>query len=215
MFTRKCSVILMLAVFVFSLGTIAGNFDGHAQEKETISKSTLENLQAAYNGENNAHVRYLAFAVQAEKEGYGIAASLFRAAALAEQFHYDRDSELIKKLGGTPKAVIETPVVKSTKENLESAMKGEMYENTVMYPEFLAQAKKDKNSEAADIFEDSEAAEGVHAKLYENTLKNLTLSQNLVRDFYVCPTCGNIVDALTRTVCEICGTSTKKFKRVK
>ncbi len=215
MLLKKCSVVLVVAALVFSVGAIAGTFNVHAQEKEAIAKSTLDNLQAAYNGENNAHVRYLAFSKQAEREGYGMAASLFRAAALAEQFHYERDAELIKKLGGTPKADIETPVVKSTKENLESAMAGETYENKVMYPEFLKQAKKDNNAEAADAFEDSAAAEGSHAKMYDSILKNLALSKNLTRDFYVCPTCGNIVDALTRTVCEICGTSVKKFKRVK
>jgi rubrerythrin len=31
---------------------------------------SLENLQKAYNGESNAHVMYLAFADQAEEEGY-------------------------------------------------------------------------------------------------------------------------------------------------
>jgi rubrerythrin len=212
---RRSVIVAMLAVLVFSFGAIAGTFNIGAQEKETVSKTTLDNLMTAYSGENNAHVRYLAFAKQAEKEGYGMVAALFRAAALAEQFHYERDAELIKKLGGTPKANMETPVVKTTKENLESAIKGESYENTVMYTEFVKQAKKDNNTDAVDLFEDSAAAEGAHAKLYESSLKNLALSKNLTRDFYVCPTCGNIVDALTRTICEICGTSVKKFKRVK
>ena len=34
--------------------------------------TTLENMQAAFNGESNAHARYVAFAAQADKEGYGI-----------------------------------------------------------------------------------------------------------------------------------------------
>ena len=44
---------------------------------------TLDNLQAAFNGESNAHARYLAFADKADQEGYGEVGSLFRAAAKA------------------------------------------------------------------------------------------------------------------------------------
>ena len=44
---------------------------------------TLEHLQAAFNGESNAHARYLEFAKQADAEGCGPVASLFRAAARA------------------------------------------------------------------------------------------------------------------------------------
>ena len=48
---------------------------------------TLDNLQAAYNGESNAHARYLAFAEKADQEQFGEVASLFRAAAKAEETH--------------------------------------------------------------------------------------------------------------------------------
>ena len=48
-------------------------------------------------------------------------------------------------MGGTPEAKIETPVVKSTKENLEAAIKGESYERDTMYPEFLKQARAEGN----------------------------------------------------------------------
>ena len=50
-------------------------------------RSTLDNLQAAFNGESNANARYLAFAKKADEEGYGQVASLFRAAARAEEIH--------------------------------------------------------------------------------------------------------------------------------
>ena len=48
---------------------------------QTPPNKTLANLQSAYNGESNAHVKYLEFAKQADVEGYGKVASLFRAAA--------------------------------------------------------------------------------------------------------------------------------------
>jgi hypothetical protein len=42
---------------------------------EKISTSTMRNLQAAFNGESNAHARYLAFANKADAEGYAGVAS--------------------------------------------------------------------------------------------------------------------------------------------
>jgi len=205
---------MVSGVILFSL--IACSSVVHAAEGTVVSPATtLENLMAAYNGENNAHVRYLAFAKKANEEGYDAAASLFRAAALAEKVHYERHAEVIKKLGGTPNAVIETPVVKSTPENLEAAFKGETYEKDVMYPEFIKQAEKENLKDAVDAFEDAQAAEGVHAGLYGAMVRNLDLSKGLAKDFYVCPVCGNVVDALSRAMCPICFTSTKKFVKVK
>ena len=185
-----------------------------AQEKAVAAGKTLDNLMTAYNGERNANARYLAFAEKASKEGYDTAASLFRVAAYAEQVHYERHAGIIKKLGGTPAATMETLDVKSTKENIESAIKGETYENKVMYPEFLKQAEKEKIKDAIDAFEDAGAAEGVHANLYAKMLKNLTFSRGLVKDFYVCPLCGNVLDAITMGRCPICATETKKFKKI-
>ena len=49
------------------------------------SASTLDNLQTDFNGESNANVRYLAFARKADEERIGEVASLFCAAAKAEE----------------------------------------------------------------------------------------------------------------------------------
>ena len=40
---------------------------------------TLRNLLAAYEGENNASIKYTAFAIKAEVDGFVRAAALFRA----------------------------------------------------------------------------------------------------------------------------------------
>ena len=65
------------------------------------SSRTLENLQAAFDGESNARNKYLAFAKKAGEEGYGEVASLFRAAAKAEEIHANNHAVVIRKLGGT------------------------------------------------------------------------------------------------------------------
>lgn len=202
--------VLCVLVFVFMAGTVA--LDCRAQEQAApVAKTTLDNLMAAYNGESNANARYLAFAAKADEEGYGKVASLFRAAARAEQVHFEHHAAIIKELGGTPAAKMETPVVKTTGENLEEALKGENYEATVMYPEFLAKAKKDKIANAVDAFEDAKAAEAVHADWYKKALANIDAWKGAKLDLYVCPECGNVVDVLPGSACPICMTDTKEF----
>ena len=180
-----------------------------------VEKTTLDNLQAAFNGESNANARYLAFAKKADEEGYGKVANLFRAAARAEQVHFENHTKIIKELGGTPTAKIEAPVVKTTAENLKAAYDGEVYESTKMYPEFLAKAKMDKNKGAMDTFEDAERAEAVHASLYKRAMDDMKAWKGKGNGFFVCPVCGNVVEKTNFMRCPICDTSKKAFIAVK
>ena len=134
---------------------------------------TLDNLQAAFNGESNAHNRYLAFARKADEEGYAPVASLFRAAAAAERIHADAHANVIRKLSAAPKADIVQVQPKSTRENLAIAIKGETYERDVMYPDFIQQAKAEKLKGAITTFEFALAAEAEHARLYQAALDHL------------------------------------------
>src|SRR5690348_12201887 len=159
--------------------------------RATAATTTLQNLQTAFNGESNAHARYLAFAEKANQEGYGEVASLFRAAAKAEEVHAANHAVVIKKLGGTPEAKIETPVVGSTKENLEAAIKGESYERDTMYPEFLKQARAEGNRDAVQTFNYAKTAETEHAKLYSQAQNDLPkLKGSKPKDYFVCTVCG-------------------------
>jgi rubrerythrin len=106
---------------------------------------TLVNLQAAYNGESNARAKYLKFAVKAQEEGFAGVASLFRAAARAEQIHAENHAKVIRQMGATPEMKIELPDVNSTALNLKHAISGEEYERDVMYPEFITEAKNSGN----------------------------------------------------------------------
>jgi rubrerythrin len=178
-------------------------------------KTTLDNLQTAFNGESNAHARYLVFAKKADTEGYGKAASLFRAAARAEKVHFTHHSKIIKELGGVPSAKIEPAAVKTTAENLETAMKGEIYESTVMYPEFLARAEKDRIRGAIDTFEDAGKAEAVHASLYKKALENLPEWEGKSQKFEVCTFCGNVVEKINFKDCPICGKSKDLYVSVR
>jgi rubrerythrin len=174
---------------------------------------TLDNLMAAFNGESNAHAKYLEFAKKADQEGYTGAAALFRAAAKAEETHARTHGEVITKLGGTPKAEIKLPEIKATADNLKAALEGETYERDKMYPEFIAEARAAGNKDAVRAFNFAIAAEGEHAKLYAEAAGNLQ-AWKTAKTFYVCPICGKTVVAVDFSKCPVCYTPGEKYIKV-
>ena len=178
---------------------------------ESISEPAMSNLQSAFNGESNAHARYLAFAEKADAEGYRGAASLFRAAARAEEIHAGNHAAVIKQFGGAPEAKLEESAVKSTRENLEAALKGETYERDEMYPDFIRQAEMEENADALRTFRFALAAEVEHAKLYAAALEDLE-TMKTSRVFYVCPVCGFTTPNLDFEGCPTCATPKETFR---
>ena len=151
--------------------------------------------------DDDLEVHALGLLVREELQGHGVIGFLgepegaderhFRAAARAEEIHANNHAVVIKKLGGTPEAKIETPDVKTTKENLEAAIKGETYERDTMYPEFLKQARAVRNTDAIQTFNYAKTAEAEHAKLYTAALNNLDKSKGAkAKTFYVCGVYG-------------------------
>lgn len=175
------------------------------------ASKTLENLQTAFDGESNAKARYLAFAQKAESEGYGKVASLFRAAARAEDIHANNHAEVIRKLGATPLADVKPPEVKSTADNLQAAIKGESYERDTMYPDFLKQARDEGNKDAVRTFNLAKEAEAEHAKLYTEASGNLTQWKAPIQPFYICPSCGYTTPTLNFGKCPVDFTPKEKF----
>jgi rubrerythrin len=160
---------------------------------------TDENLKAAFAGESQANRLYLAFAQKAEEEGFIQAAKLFKAAAEAETIHALNHVRI-------------TGQVKSTIDNLGTAISGESYEFKKMYPEFLAAAKDENNKQATWSFNVASKVEQVHANLFQKTidaLKNKKALENI--DYYVCGVCGNTVEGAPPDKCPICGSPKEKF----
>ncbi len=116
-----------------------------------MSKSE-KNLQDAFAGESQANRKYLAFAKQAEKEGFPQVSRLFRAAAAAETVHAHSH---LKQLGG----------IKTTKENLEAAISGEAFEFKEIYPRMIRKAEEEGNKGALRSFNFSNEVEKVHHAL--------------------------------------------------
>ena len=174
---------------------------------------TLDNLQAAFNGESNANAKYLEFAKKADAEGFAGVAALFRAAAKAEEFHARNHADVIKKLGAEPKKEIKLPAIKTTAENVKAAFEGETYEKDTMYPGFIAEAKAAGEKDAVKSFNFAIAAEGQHAKYYADAMANAQ-AWKAAKKFMVCPICGNTVTTLDFPKCPVCFTPGEKFVAV-
>ena len=160
---------------------------------------TIEDLQAAFAGESQAHQRYQAFAKKAEDEGRTQVAKLFRAAAAAERVHAFNH---FKAMDG----------ILSTEENLKAAIAGENYEVVTMYPEFIADAEAEANKRAKTSFNWAWEVEKVHEDLYRKALENLGKSEETF-DYYVCPVCGYTHERGAPDKCPVCGTpGTRYFK---
>ena len=158
-----------------------------------------DNLMAAFAGESQANRKYLAFAEQAEKDGYPKAAKMFKAAAMAETVHALAH---FKAAGG----------VGSTEDNLKAAAEGETFEFEKMYPPMIEAAKAEDNKAALRSFEYANAAEQVHAALYKSILESLKKDED--SEFYVCKVCGNVAEGEAPDKCSICGAKKEAFDKV-
>jgi rubrerythrin len=125
---KKGNVWLHFALIVVITFAMTMTVSTLAQAGDANGSKTLENLQAAYNGESNAHAKYLAYAKKAGEEGYLKVAALFRAAAYAEEVHLNNHAKEIKAIGASPKAEIKLPEIHSTEQNLADAIYAEVAE---------------------------------------------------------------------------------------
>ena len=90
------------------------------------------NLKEAFAGESQANRRYLYFAQKADVEGYPDVAALFRSVAEGETGHAFGHFDFLREVGDPVTGVPVGP----TADNLKSAIEGETYEYTEMYPGF-------------------------------------------------------------------------------
>ena len=184
------------------------------------NQTTLRNLLAAFEGESNAHAKYLAFAEKADEDSLHGAASLFRAAARAEQIHAHNHARAIRSLGGEAKAAIHEIEVLATLDNLKAALAGEQHEIDSMYPEFLEEATAQKNLAAIRTFEWALEAEKSHARLYAEAIGILESGEEgswltAPRYFYVCAVCGYTSENRESEHCPVCNYLWEKFEVVR
>jgi rubrerythrin len=131
---------------------------------------TEENLKGAFAAESQANRRYLYFAQKADIEGYPDVAALFRSVAEGETGHAFGHLDFL--------AIIGDPVtgepVGPTEDNLRSAIAGETYEYTEMYPGFARTARDEGFIEVAEWLETLARAEKSHAGRFAKGLESVS-----------------------------------------
>jgi rubrerythrin len=143
--------------------------------KETIAMPDLEgsrtheNLKEAFARESQANRRYLYFAQKADVEGYPDVAALFRSVAEGETGHAFGHFDFLREVGdpatGEP--------VGSTEDNLRSAIVGETYDYTELYPGFAKTAREEGFAEVAEWLETLARAERSQAGRFTEGLESL------------------------------------------
>ena len=202
---KKTLSILLVLFF------IAGNQIFAGPEDQTIA-----NLKEAFKGESTASAKYAAYADQAKKEGFLQIGIMFSATSKAEAIHAENHKKVLEKMGQKLVPVKPDFVVKSTRENLEDAIKGETYEMTTMYPGFIAAAKAESATDAVKSLRWAMDTEKKHQLMYQAALTALNgkLTHTLPKIYWVCPKCGNTYNEIKpEASCSFCSTSNTKFIR--
>jgi len=137
---------------------------------ELKGSKTEENLKAAFAAESQANRRYLYFAQKADIEGYPDVSALFRSVAEGETGHAFGHLDF---LAATGDPVTGEPVG-STEDNLRSAIVGETYEYTEMYPDFARTARDEGFIEVAEWLETLARAEKSHALRFAQGLDSIS-----------------------------------------
>jgi len=136
---------------------------------ELNGSKTYENLKEAFAGESQANRRYLYFARKADIEGVPEVAGLFRDIAEGETGHAFGHMDFAAKVGDPVTGVVIGP----TDQNLRSAVEGETYEYTEMYPGFAKTARDEGFDDVAEWFETLARAEKSHAGRFQKALEAL------------------------------------------
>jgi rubrerythrin len=137
--------------------------------KSLKGTKSFENLKGAFAGESQANRRYLYFARVADIEGYPDVGGLFRDTSEAETGHAFGHLDFLKEVGDPVTGV----PIGTTEKNLKSAVEGETYEYTEMYPGFARTAREEGLSELAEWFETLSKAEKSHAGRFTKGLDRI------------------------------------------
>lgn len=218
---KQISIIAAALIFAVILTSCGGNKKTDKTDATDSVKTSkiVDDLKAGIKGELTASAKYEAYSKKAKEEGFKQIAVLFAATSKAEAIHADNHKKVLEKAGEKATEIVaDTFTVKTTKENLEDALKGESYEVATMYPEFLADAEKENNKDAKKSFTWAMETEKNHKEFYQKALDLLASKKTseLPSIYYICPKCGNTYESKNvEDICGLCGTGKDKFIEIK
>lgn len=187
-------------------------------------KKTIENLAKAFVGESQARNRYTVYSRTAKSEGYEQISEIFLKTAENEWEHAKWLLRMINQLKDGDSAYdelvveVDVPTISgTTAENLRSAIAGEEYENTVMYPDFADVADEEGLPDIAARLRAIGHAEDHHKVRFETLLALLEGNALFKKDKPVtweCRKCGYLHEGTEPPeLCPSCDHPTKYFQR--
>ncbi len=160
-----------------------------------LGSKTKKNLEDAFAGESMARNKYDYFASVAKKSGYEQISNIFKETALNEKEHA---KIWAKQLG----------LIDDLEANLAAAVKGELYENSEMYPRMAAEALEEGHEDIAKLFTEVGKAEKGHQTRYQKLLDNIKAGKVFKRPEikkWKCLNCGYIYEGTEPPkVCPAC-----------
>jgi rubrerythrin len=178
-----------------------------------MKQMTQQHLINAFGGEAQAHMRYLHFADQAERENFHNVARLFRAIAHAEYIHAgDHYQQLGHLDGGFVANSMAAFGPGDSKKNLKLAIAGEKFEIDEMYPVYMEVARFQEEPGAQKSFAWAYGTEKMHKQLYESALKAVNAGEDAaLGPIQVCEVCGYTLEGDAPDRCPLCNASKDKF----
>jgi rubrerythrin len=170
---------------------------------------TEKNLLLAYMGESNNRNLYTFFAYKAKEEGYEQIAAIFLETAGHESEHAKQELNIIQTSDvELPAFVCPVKGVGNTLANLEAAVSGEHYEQTIMYPDFAKTADEEGFPEIGRLLRHIATVEAFHEERYRALLGNVKEGKVFRKDWAVkwkCRVCGYVKeDKEAPRTCPIC-----------
>ncbi|DAB36920.1 MAG TPA: rubrerythrin [Sulfurospirillum cavolei] len=181
------------------------------QEMSCITEDlTAVNLMKAFAGESQARNKYDLFADIAQEEGWHAVARHFREAAENEKWHARAEFKAYHKL-------VDGVETELTLKNLDSAMAGENYEHTTMYPNFAKIAEDEGHKELARLFNAIGKVEVEHEREYkalQDAMREDGFFSDEEEEIWVCEVCGHIHRGKRApNACPLCKVGKEYFKR--
>ena len=163
---------------------------------------TDENLEKAFKDECETYMRYLAFARQADNEGFPNIAHLLRATAEGETVHALNQIDALEG-------------VQSTRGNLRFAVLEEEGDFFGMYPQFIEEAQAEDRTEAVLSLTWIQQSEKAHFGLLGQALESLQKGGDIEEEEYaLCTNCGFVAVGGAPSSCPVCKAPQDMFRRV-
>ena len=184
-------------------------------------QQTIMILKEAYVREIYAHLAYTKFSQKALEEDYPNIAYLFKSFAVAEGIHGRNFGNALISLGDQPSSQAEKIGILSTQKNLDQAIKLELREINIYYPEHIRRIKEEEHWNSITAVAHALASEKQHENLLQKMKKGTGIFWSMLKKrieaedvtFFICQVCGSTLTKYP-DICPICGKPNSFYKKI-